>query len=342
MAYSDSVLRRAKTRLQRQRQAHQARQRAQQEKIFQQLPQVLDIHRQLRRTAPKLAEVILRPGPDSAAALEELRRENLALQDREAALLDQAGYPVDALDQTPFCPLCKDRGWVGSEMCACLRTLCQEEQIKELSSLLDLKGQSFETFRLDYYDREIPQGRRRSPMENMQMVLTICRRYAELFGDGPRQNLLFFGPPGLGKTFLSACIARVVSDRGFSVVYDSAPNVFARFEAKKFAAPGEDPGQAAADTRRYLTCDLLILDDLGTEFVSPFVQSVLYELINTRLIEGTQTIISTNLDRPQMEQRYSPQIFSRLEGEYSILPFYGRDIRLIKKNEPIVRKDPAL
>ena len=331
MAYSDSIVSRARTRLRQRQEAHREEQAVLREKIFKELPRVQEIEAQLRRTAPRIVAASLRQGLEGKEALDALRRENLALQDEEAALLDGAGYQVDALDETPLCPLCGDRGWTGAEMCDCLRSLCQEEQIKDLSSMLDLKDQSFEAFRLDYYDREIPPGYKRSPRENMQEILSRCRTYAEFFGNEPYRNLFLFGPPGLGKTFLSACIARVVSEKGFSVVYDSAPAIFDRFETRRFAPYGEESRQAEEDTRRYLTCDLLILDDLGAEFVSPFFQSVLYELINTRLVEGKRTVISSNLDRIELRKRYTPQVVSRLEGEYVALAFYGQDIRQLKK-----------
>ena len=331
MAYTDGIISRAQARLRQRQQAHREEQAALQEKIYRELPRVKEIDGQLRRTAPRILAASLRQGLDGKEALAALRQENLALQDEEAALLDGAGFPVDALDETPLCPKCGDRGWNGAVMCDCLKDLCREEQIKDLSSMLDLQGQSFETFRLDYYGREVYPEFRRSPWENMETVLSVCRNYAELFGTYRHRNLFLYGPPGLGKTFLSACIARRVSDKGFSVVYDSAPSIFARFEAKKFASYSDDTHQADTDTRRYLACDLLILDDLGTEFISPYFQTVLYELVNGRLVEGRHTVISSNLDRNELRRRYSPQVVSRLEGEYLALPFYGKDIRQLKK-----------
>ena len=143
------------------------------------------------------------------------------------------------------------------------------------------------------------------------------------------KNLLLFGDPGLGKTFLSACVARVVSEDGFSVVYDTAGHVFARCEAAKFHAD-EEP-DAAMDVRRFESCDLLILDDLGTEMATSFVQSALYQLVNGRLITGKSTIISTNLTPVQISSRYGAAIWSRLQGEYTVLPFYGEDIRKLKR-----------
>ena len=152
----------------------------------------------------------------------------------------------------------------------------------------------------------------------------MCVDYAYDFN--PRSgNLLLTGQPGLGKTFLSACIARVVSEKGYSVVYDTAGHVFERFEARKFSR--EEDGQAAEDVDRILQCDLLILDDLGTEMTTSFVQSALYQLVNGRMIAGRSTIISTNLAPEELGQRYGAAILSRIEGGYEILPFFGEDIR---------------
>lgn len=332
MGFSNGIVSRAEARLKQNQKAHQDRRDALRQTIYAALPRTEEIDRQLRQTAPRIMAASLRQGLDGQEALAALRRENLALQDEEAALLDRGGYPADALDDVPLCPLCNDRGWQGAVMCSCLRNLCQEEQIKELSSMLDLGGQSFETFRLDFYDRELRPESRHSPRENMEVVLTTCRNYAELFGTYPHKNLFLFGDPGLGKTFLSACIARVVSEKGFSVVYDTATNVFARFEKRKFGRDGDELRQAETDARRYLTCDLLILDDLGSEFSTPFVHAALYEVVNTRLAEGKRTVISSNLDPGKVRERYSPQVASRLEGEYLALPFFGRDIRQLKKN----------
>ncbi len=331
MAYSASILSRAEARLKQAQKAHQEAQARRRGEIYRTLPRVAEIDRQLRQTAPRILALSLRQGLGQQEALAALRQENLALQDEEAALLDGAGYPTDALDETPYCPLCHDRGWQGPTMCQCLKDLCRQEQIAELSSLLNLGDQSFETFRLDYYDRQVWPEYHRSPREGMELVLSSCRNYAELFGTFPHKNLFLFGAPGLGKTFLSACIARVVSEKGYSVVYDTAANVFSRFEKRKFARFGEESRQAEADTRRYLTCDLLILDDLGSEFTSPFIQAALYEVVNTRLVEDKHTVISSNLSLDAIRQRYSPQVASRLEGEYLPLGFFGKDIRLLKK-----------
>ena len=171
-------------------------------------------------------------------------------------LLGALGLPEDALDDKPACPKCGDTGWRGAQMCECLKKLCAQEQIQELSKLLDLGEQSFDAFRLDYYSDQLWPGRASSPRTNMDLVYEVCLNYAQKFGRFHFKNLFLTGAPGLGKTFLSACIARSVSEQGFSVVYDTAGNIFAQFENRKFQRDAEGVQTARDETRRYLNCDL--------------------------------------------------------------------------------------
>jgi len=331
MPYSANVLRRANGLLAQRRSAREAQNEELREKIYHQLPRVAELDRQLRRTMAELARAALGGGEDAARQVADIRRRNLELQNERADLLAGAGYPPDALDGKPLCAKCGDSGWVGGRMCDCLKILCTQEQMKELSQLLDLGEQSFDAFRLDYYSQELWPEWGCSPRENMEKVYKICRDYAQNFGRYYFDNLFLYGGTGLGKTFLSACIARTVSENGFSVVYDTANRVFRQFETVKFGGDEEETAQAKTETRRYLKCDLLILDDLGSEMTTAFVQSALYDLINTRLVGGKGTVISSNLTMDDARGRYSPQIASRLEGEYRALPFFGDDIRLLRK-----------
>ena len=333
MGYEAAVLRRAAKQLAQRRQEREERQERQRREIYAQLPRVAEIDRELKGTIYQIIAASLREGRDPAPSIKVIRDRNLDLQAEKARLLIEHGWPADALDDKPACPRCGDTGWVGASMCSCLRQLCAQEQIAELSKLLDLGEQSFDTFSLDFYSPLPWPGEELSPRENMEFILEVCSNYARKFGKFYFHNLFLTGAPGLGKTFLSACIARTVSEQGFSVVYDTAVNVFARFEEQKFARDREEAGEAKDETRRYLGCDLLILDDLGSELTTPFVQSALYTLINSRLSSDRRTVISSNLSMDQVRQRYTPQIASRLEGEYRVLPFYGEDIRLLRKGQ---------
>ena len=331
MAYEQNVLRRATERLEDQRRRLEEKQNARRREIYAAIPRVAEIDRQLRRTIVDIIAASLRQGNDPVPAIGVIRDKNLDLQAERAELLVAHGYPADALDDKPACPKCNDTGWRGAVMCQCLKNLCAQEQIKELSKLLDLGEQSFDTFSLDVYSPSPWRGSGISPRENMEMVYEICLNYAQKFGRFYFNNLFLSGAPGLGKTFLSACIARTVSENGFSVVYDTAVNIFSRFEDKKFSRDADDTREARDETRRYLSCDLLILDDLGSEMTTPFVQSALYTLINSRLTADRRTVISSNLSMEDVRRRYAPQIASRLEGEYRVLPFFGEDIRLLRK-----------
>ena len=332
MGYDANVLRRATQRLEQGRRERREQVEGLRRDAYARQPKLERLDRQLQQTMAQLVAAALRQGEDPARAVREVRERNLAIQQERAVLLGALGLPEDALDDKPACPLCGDTGWQGAKMCRCLRELCAREQIAELSKLLDLGEQSFDTFRMDYYSQS-PWPGGTSPRENMELVYEVCLNYAQKFGRFPIRNLFLTGAPGLGKTFLSACIARTVSEKGRSVVYDTAGNIFAQFEARKFQRDSADGQEARDETRRYLNCDLLILDDLGSELVTQFTQSALYELVNSRLVGEKHTVISTNLSLEEAARRYPPQIASRLEGEYHALHFFGDDIRLLKKRQ---------
>lgn len=333
MSYDPNVLRRATQRLEEGRRAREQQAQRLRSQAYARCPRLSEIDRQLRGTVAQLIAVSLREKEDPSRALAQAREQNLALQEERSVLLGSLGLTPAQLDGESACPLCGDTGWRGTEMCQCLRELCAQEQIKELSKLLSLGEQSFDTFRLDYYSQTPAPAWGVSPRENMELVYEVCLNYAQKFGRFSIKNLFLSGAPGLGKTFLSACIARTVSERGFSVVYDTAGNIFAQFETRKFQSASEDGREARDETRRYLNCDLLIVDDLGSELTTQFTQSALYELVNSRLVSARQTVISSNLSMEDVSRRYTPQIASRLAGEYHVLHFFGEDIRLLKKQQ---------
>ena len=308
------------------------RQRDQLEReLYARSPVLRKIDAELRGTVADLAllaagsKPVEPDGPEIAA----IRARNEALQAERRRLLQQLDVEESALDGAPACPKCGDMGWADGHMCTCLKELCAEEQLKSLTALLGLTDeQAFDKLRLDIYSSQPWNGRKMSPREQMKQVVAVCEGYARQFPNYPLKNLLFSGGTGLGKTFLSGCVAREVSRRGYSVVYDTAINLFAAFEARRFSRDAGEERQARDDTRRYLGCDLLILDDLGSEFTGPLAQASLYEVVNGRLQAGRHTIISTNLSLEQIAQRYSPQLTSRIGGLYRELTFYGDDLRL--------------
>lgn len=327
MAYDGRIMRRALQRFEEDRTARQEAFARRREQVFARRPRLRQIEQELGQTMSRIISGALRRGTDPRPAIETLRDENLSLQREKREILSELGLPEDYLEEKPACSLCGDTGYRGGEVCLCLRRYYAREQQKELSRMLDLGSQSFDTFSLEWYSDRARDGGV-SPQENMKAVYDVCAEYAYQFGKKPG-NLLLFGAPGLGKTHLSAAIAREVSGKGYSVVYDTAAHVFEQFEAQKFSR--EEDEEISADVERVLQCDLLILDDLGTEMVTSFVQSALYRIVNTRLMEKKSTILNTNLTPGELGRRYSPQIASRIEGEYQILPFLGEDIRKLKR-----------
>jgi len=328
MAYDGKIMRRALQRLGEDRQQREDRFRQQRERIFARQPRLRSIDEELNSTMSRIISQALRKGADAREAVNRLKEENLSLQAERLRLLSEMGLPMDALDEKPACALCNDTGFRGGVYCRCVKPYYTREQGKELSRMLDLGNQSFDSFSLDWYSSAYNSAWGISAREHMEMVYDTCANYAHQFGRRP-SNLLLFGEPGLGKTHLSAAIAREVSEKGFSVVYDTAGHVFERFEQQKFSR--EEDEIVSSDVARILNADLLILDDLGTEMTTAFVQSALYQIVNTRLLEKKSTIISTNLTPEKLALRYSAQIASRIEGEYEMLPFVGEDIRKQKR-----------
>ena len=317
MAYSAEVLSRARARLAMAKEDRESENREHTQIAYTRVPRLREIDRLMRGTMAKAAQAAFIQGEDAAELLDQARRENLSLQQERAELIAlhfEEGY----LDDSPICENCGGSGYVGSQMCECLRELCRQEQKKELT-FLSVGRESFDQFRLEYYPE------RDNIRAIMEKTYQACRRYAMSFSE-KSPSLLFSGDTGLGKTFLSACIARTVADNGYSVMYETAGHLFANLERAKFS--GDE--QARREGEKYLQCDLLIVDDLGTEMPGQFTTSALYGLINDRLLAGKPTIISTNLTSDEFAQRYNRQIASRLRGSYVRMPFLGEDIRVIK------------
>ena len=231
MGYSAEVVRRARDRLAQAREDRASEDRQHLAEAYERVPRIREIDRELRMTMAQAAMAAFQAGTDGKKELEAVRDKNLTLQQERARLVEE-NFEEGFLDETPICDKCGGTGYIGAEMCECLRELCRQEQKKELAVLTGGK-ESFSQFRLDYYSDFTDTKYGASPRTIMERNFQNCRRYATTFSANSG-NLLFVGGTGLGKTFLSACIARTVSESGFSVVYDTAGNIFAQFELKKF------------------------------------------------------------------------------------------------------------
>lgn len=289
-------------------------------------PRVAEIERLLSSTAVKLSRIILdgmqtgEHRQDVSSAVQTLQNENQQLQRELAQRLHALGYPQSDFEPQPTCPHCGDTGYNGRQMCGCLKALLGEIACEELSALSHMTLTRFSDFDLQYYSARPDAEGGGSPRERMADILAYCRAYAADFStDSP--SLLLRGPAGTGKTFLSLAIAGTVAAAGRQVVYGSVQRLLRQMEKEHF---GKADGDSAT---RLEECDLLILDDIGTEFASPFYTSALYELINARLLAGVPTVLSTNLNAKQLQERYGVQIASRINGCFQPLVFCGTDIR---------------
>lgn len=325
MSIDGKLLARARAALRDKRKQHEDAYEARLERTYAQSPQIRLLDAEIRETMTGLLGAALSRGGESA--VEEMRVKNMELQERRRAELVMAGFPKDYLDAGYMCPDCRDTGYSGKTMCHCLAELYKAEQRESLSNLFKIGSGTFDSFDLTLYD-EATYETGVSPRRTMEIIYETCVEYARKFS-GKSMNLFFNGAPGLGKTFLSACIARVVAEGGNSVVYDTASSMFARFEEVRFSRADDDE-EARSEVKRYQNCDLLIIDDLGTEMSTAFTVSTLDDIINTRLLTGKKTIVCSNLTPSDLRRRYSEHIISRLEGDYHTLTLHGRDIRMLR------------
>ena len=253
--------------------------------------------------------------------IEAVRARNTELMTQRRAILVKLGYPEDYTEVHYTCPACSDTGFVGTKMCTCLKQLLITKNIQSsgMGKLID--KQSFDNFSLDVYKNN-PEN-----LARMERNLKFARSFADNFARH-HDNLLLIGTTGTGKTHISTAIAKTVISQGFDVLYDSVQNIVNDFEKDKFKS-GYNSSDSASE--KYLECDLLIIDDLGAEFITQFSVSALYNLINTRQNKGLSTIISTNLSASELAGKYEGRIYSRIIGaDYTVLRFEGDDRRIMR------------
>ena len=259
----------------------------------------------------------------SGGDIAPIRERNKLLLASRSESLKKLGLPEDYTEPKYTCPTCSDTGFVGTKMCSCFREMLITENIKSSGMGTLIEKQSFENFNLDWYRGNDDAYAR------MKANYEMAKSFAESFSSSKGETLLFFGKTGTGKTHLSTSIAKKVIESGFEVLYDSAQNIISAFETDRFKS-GYGPYEPKAD--KYMECDLLILDDLGTEFANQFTLSCIYNLLNTRQNKGLSTVISTNLSYDELSRKYEDRIFSRIVGSQSrVLLFVGKDHRLEAK-----------
>jgi DNA replication protein len=292
-------------------------------------PEYGELEREIARTAIRLTRVMLSGQKDISETVTEIREGNLAMQRRQLDILRANGCPDDYLEPKFHCEKCRDTGFIDGRMCGCFKDILRKTAYEELNRTTPLELCSFQSFSLDFYPEKAANSNL-SPRALMDRVKKRCWDYANSFSLNS-YNILFQGGVGLGKTHLSLAIAGRVISKGYGVLYGSAQNFFSTIENEHFGR-GEDK-QYTLDLIK--SCDLLILDDVGTEFITPFTTAVFYDIINTRLLKRRPTIISTNLSIDGLKARYDDRITSRLSGNYTRIQFFGSDVRIeLKRKNP--------
>lgn len=262
------------------------------------------------------AQVALTALSGDSKKLDALRKQLKTLSAEKEMLLKKAEVPEIVYD----CPICLDSGYVSGKICECIKKEAAMVMAAELSKQMPLSTCRFDNFDLKFYADTAEKGNV-TPRKRMTAILKLCKEYAMKFSPESSENLLFMGGVGLGKTHLTMAIVSAVIEKGYMPVYGSAENLFSAIEAEKFSSEGKGSYDAI------LNCDLLAIDDLGAEMVTSFTKSVLYNIINTRLLSRKPTIINTNLTMAEITTKYDARIASRVMGSYTAKVFLGNDIR---------------
>lgn len=262
--------------------------------------------------------------------LEDLPSQLAVLSEDKRMALVGAGFPADYLDELYDCKKCHDTGYIEGQPCTCLKktvvsTLYTQSNLQDV-----LKRENFDTFSFEYYDDDfVDETTGKTALENIEDVVDYCHYFIKNFKN-EHTSLLFYGKAGVGKTFLVNCIAKELIENAFSVIYLSAIQLFDILADESFHN-GKSSAYKPVSLSDILSCDLLIIDDLGTEMSTSFTTSSLFNCLNERLIRHKSTIISTNLGLEDIESVYTERIFSRTAGNYKFLKIYGSDIRIKKK-----------
>lgn len=325
MSYSNSTLLKATQILESRRSKAQQIQSARHSEVIQKIPDLSKLEAQLSKSGLAVVKAF-GMGKDAQKYIDELSKLNISIQQNIKALLKQNGYPDNYLE-TPFtCPECEDTGFVGGYSCTCRKDLLKKISKESLAEVSPSKRCRFDNFDLSFYPDSYDEALGVSPRNRMAQVAEYCKCYAEDF-DLNSDNLYLHGATGLGKTHLSLAIANVVAEKGYNVYYDTAHNLVSALEREKFSS--NNTGSKEAEI---LDCDLLIIDDLGSEFSTQFTVAAIYNIINTRLNRSRPVIINTNLTGNELEAKYTQRVTSRITGNYISLLFLGKDIRQLKKN----------
>ena len=320
MAYSNEIYNKAKRILEKRHDAAVMEADIRSAQIREEIPEINKIQAGLQQVGLEISQLFFyKQNTDEKVA--ELRASSEALVEERSRLLKANGYRENAMKPQFVCEMCEDKGFINGRMCTCHKQLLKDLMRKEVSRFAPLDKCTFDNFVLDYYSEQ-PMENAIIPRKRAEKIFDTCRKYAQNFSLNSK-NLIFFGGAGLGKTHLSLAIANVVINKGFSVCYGTSQNICDDLQSEQFGRTDN----INYTKNQVLGCDLLVLDDLGTEIDNQYSIATVYNIVNSRLLAGRPTIISTNYTFSKLEEKYDKRITSRLTGEYVPFYFIGNDIR---------------
>lgn len=295
------------------------------EEISRLIPEYDIIDRSIVDWSMQYATAVL-GGDNAEFSLKELQQHIKSASAQKTSLLLANGYPKDYLDPIYTCPDCKDTGYIDGQKCRCFNKAVTELFYSHSNAKNIRKNETFENFRTDCYSKTYTdKSSGKNSYEHMQNVFDVAYKFTKNFGkEQSVKNLLFYGETGLGKTFLSNCIANELIKSCHSVIYLTAIELFNTYSRSEFNKDSDN----SEIVQEITDCDLLIIDDLGTELSNSFTNSRLFYCINDRILKDKSTIISTNLTLDKLSVQYSDRIFSRIMHSYKPLKFFGDNIRL--------------
>lgn len=306
------------------RTAAQEEARVRQLEIYKRIPRVKEIDAELGTVGLDVARSVFCKDIDIEKLIEKKKQRTLDLKIERAELLTLNNLSLEYEYPKYKCSICRDTGYIGSEKCSCFKQKVIDIHYNQ-SNLKDIvQKENFEMFIIDYYSVEKFENESLSPRKNMEEIFKACVDYVNSFG-AESTNLFFYGKSGLGKSFLSNCIAKDLLDYGKLVIYQTASNLIELLKNIKFQNTEADTSDRLNDL---FECDLLIIDDLGTEYITDFSQMELFNIINRRLIANKKMIVSTNLSLDNIFSTYPERITSRIIGNFTVYKFYGEDIRV--------------
>lgn len=292
--------------------------------VYEKIPRLAQIDDSISSISIAQAKKLM-DGDDNA--LPRLREQLTVLTAEKKRLLTSHGYPENYFEPPYACPDCKDTGYIGSEKCHCFKQAAIDLVYTQSNIRQILERENFQNFSYNYYsDSQVNPSTGLSSLSTAKQAVSLCMDFIETF-DRDFKNLFFYGDTGIGKTYLSNCVAKELLDSGHSVIYFTASSLFHIFEKNVFGKEHE----TSEDYQNIFDCDLLIIDDLGTELSNSFTTSQLFLCLNERILRQKSTIISTNLSLGQLVETYSERTFSRISSSYTMIKLFGNDIRIQKK-----------